>query len=169
MKRNDAFPSRYLSKADIPAPVVAVIASVANEPLGQGQAQEVKPVLSFTGDSPKPMVCNASNWDTLEGLYGEESDNWTGKRIEIWVDPTVMYGGKREGGLRLRAPAAAPANGSGSTAAPKLWALWVELSEQARELGLPVPDLDPAANAADIITACKAMSDKIEAAQAEAF
>lgn len=169
MKRNDAFPSRYLSKADIPAPVVAVIASVANEPIGQGQAQEVKPVLSFTGDSPKPMVCNASNWDTLEGLYGEESDNWTGKRIEIWVDPNVMYGGKREGGLRLRAPQAQPANGSGSTAAPKLWARWVELSEQARDLGLPVPDLDQAADTIQMLDAGKALKAKIEAAQAEAF
>lgn len=117
MKRSEAFPTKYLSKDDITAPTVGVIAKVVNETLGQGDDQEVKPILYFSSGIPKPMVLNNTNWINVEGVYGDESDNWTGKPIEVWVDPSVSFGGKRIGGLRLRAPANSNGHAPAVTAA----------------------------------------------------
>ena len=105
MKRSEAFPTKYLSKDDIHAPTVGVIERIVNETLGTGDDQEIKPIMYFSSGLPKPMVVNTTNWTNVEAVYGDESDNWVGKTIEVWVDPSVVYGGKRIGGLRLRAPA----------------------------------------------------------------
>jgi len=105
MRRSEAFPTKYLSKDDVPAPTIGVIERIVIETLGQGDDQEIKPVMYFSSGPPKPMVVNNTNWTNVEAVYGDESDNWIGKTIEVWVDPSVVYGGKRLGGLRLRAPA----------------------------------------------------------------
>lgn len=107
MKRSEAFPTKYLSKDDIHAPTIGVIERIVNETLGTGDDQEIKPIMYFSSGLPKPMVVNNTNWTNVEAVYGDESDNWIGKPIEVWVDPSVVYGGKRIGGLRLRAPAPA--------------------------------------------------------------
>lgn len=119
MKRSEAFPSKFLSKDDVRAPTVCIIEKVINETLGQGEDQEIKPVMYFQSGVSKPMVINNTNWMSVEDLYGDESDDWPGKAIEIWVDPSVSFGGKRIGGLRLRAPQAQPvAAGNNGGSAP---------------------------------------------------
>jgi hypothetical protein len=60
--------------------------------------------LLFSEDETKPMVCNNENWMTIEAMYGEDSDDWHGKRIELYNDPSVMFGKKRTGGIRVREP-----------------------------------------------------------------
>jgi hypothetical protein len=105
MKRSDAYPTKFLSKDDIHFPTVGVIETVIMETLGTGDDQEIKPVMYWTSGIIKPMVINNTNWVNVESIYGDESDNWAGKSVEVWVDPSVSFGGKRTGGLRLRAPA----------------------------------------------------------------
>ncbi|MEQ9410481.1 MAG: hypothetical protein RIK87_22290 [Fuerstiella sp.] len=34
--------------------------------------------------------------------YGDDTDHWPGKAITLWPDPSVMYAGKRVGGVRIR-------------------------------------------------------------------
>ena len=114
MKRSQAFPSKYLSKDDITSPVVATISDVVMETFTSDDEEKTKSVMYFVGAN-KPMVINVANWMTVESLYGDDSDEWIGKTIEIWVDPSVMYGKKRVGGLRLREPA----HNNGNGAAPK--------------------------------------------------
>ena len=107
MTRGQAFPSKYLSKDDVPAPVVATIGEVRIEVLKGGEhGDENKAVMHFAANQLKPMILNQGNWMTLEDRYGAESDGWRGKQIEVYVDPNVMFGSKRVGGLRLRAPMA---------------------------------------------------------------
>lgn len=158
MKRSEAFPTKYLSKDDITAPTVGTIARVVNETLGQGEDQEIKPVMYFSAGIPKPMVLNNTNWMNVEAVYGDESDNWTGKPIEVWVDPSVAFGGKRIGGLRLRAPAG---NGKPATIRER----WDALTKRAKAAGVAVPDLDAAAADADILAAGKALLAKVEEAE----
>jgi hypothetical protein len=120
MKRSEAFPTKYLSKDDVHAPTVGIIERIVNETLGTGDDQEIKPILYFSSGLPKPMVINTTNWTNVEAIYGDESDNWIGKSIEVWVDPSVVYGGKRIGGLRLRAPAGQPPPPGATIAHPPL-------------------------------------------------
>lgn len=159
MKRSDAFPTKYLSKDDIKAPTTGTIERVVNETLGQGDDQEIKPVMYFSGGPDKPMVVNATNWITVEALYGDESDNWTGKQIEIWVDPSVSFGGKRIGGLRLRQPAQHPVP---TTA--ELRAKYGQRMTEAAALGIKAEPLEDATDE-QIIAAGKKLAALIKSAQ----
>lgn len=103
MKRSDAFPSRYISKEDVATPIRATIDTVRFDTIKGDTADEDKPVIYFR-DGVKPMILNNTNWMTIEDAYGPESDNWTGKTIELYCDPGVMFGGKRVGGVRVRVP-----------------------------------------------------------------
>ena len=104
MKRTDAFPSSYLKQEDLPRPpgtMHATIEDVRTETMPSDDKAE-KPVMYFANGSTKPMVLNGGNWDLLEAAYGEDSDSWRGKPIELYVDPNVMYAGRRTGGIRVR-------------------------------------------------------------------
>ena len=104
MKRTDAFPSSYLKQEDLPRPpgtMHATIEDVRTETMPSDDKAE-KPVMYFANGSTKPMVLNGGNWDLLEAAYGEDSDSWRGKPIELYVDPNVMYAGPRTGGIRVR-------------------------------------------------------------------
>lgn len=103
MKRSDAFPSRYVSKDDVATPITARIDTVRFDTINGDKGDEDKPVMYFR-DGVKPMILNNTNWMTVEEAYGQESDDWTGKPVELYLDPGVMFGGKRVGGVRLRIP-----------------------------------------------------------------
>lgn len=162
MKRSDAFPTKYLSKDDIKAPTVGVIENVVNETLGQGEDQEIKPVMYFSSGPAKPMVINNTNWMTVESMHGDESDNWNGKAVEVWVDPSVSYGGKRIGGLRLRAPSN-HAEHIPTTA--ELRAKYGQRTNEAAALNIKADALPEDATDEQIIAAGKKLAAQIKAAQ----
>jgi len=69
---------------------------------------ERKAIMHFREPGVKPYILNTINWMTCEDAYGEESDDWSGKKIELYVDPNVMFGSKRVGGIRFRIPNGSP-------------------------------------------------------------
>jgi hypothetical protein len=98
MRKSDVFPRKYQQSADIKIkPIVATISHVQVETIGQGADQKEKPVLYL--ENEKPMVLNATNWDSLEDAFGD-SDNWTGHNIRIKCT-RVNFGGKTVDGLRI--------------------------------------------------------------------
>jgi hypothetical protein len=103
MKANDVFPSKYLKKDDAQKPLRLTVASVVIEDVSTDDGKEKRPVMHFDGDH-KPMIINRGNWTVLEEAYGDDSDDWEGKPVEVYVDPNVMFGSKRVGGLRVRIP-----------------------------------------------------------------
>lgn len=127
MKRNEAFPSNYLAQGDVPSPIQATIGEVHPVTFKSDDGDEKKVAMAFTDQRLKPMVLNNVNWMTCEEAYGEDSDSWKGKRVEIYVDPNVMFGKKRVGGLRLRIPSQ---NGQPSAPAPS-WTLAQAITECA--------------------------------------
>ena len=58
-----------------------------------------KPIASFverslpSGEKMKDMIVNVTKWNTIASMYGDESDDWIGKRIAI-VPGEVKYQGK---------------------------------------------------------------------------
>ena len=104
MKRSDAFPSSYLAKDDLPQPpgtARGTIEDVRIETM-PGDNKDEKPVMYFKNGSLKPFVLNQTNWTIIEEVYGDDSDNWRGQTIELYVDPNIMFAGKRTGGVRVR-------------------------------------------------------------------
>jgi hypothetical protein len=51
----------------------------------------------------KGLPLNSTNWDTLAGAYGEESDDWIGKPVILHVE-RVLYKGKATQGIRMKFP-----------------------------------------------------------------
>jgi len=132
MKRQDVFKSTFLSQTDVARPLVFTIAKVAMEVIGSGAEREEKAVVHFSGDQEKPMVLNNFNWTVCEDLFGQESDFWIGKQIEVYVDPNVSFGGKRTGGLRLRSPNKFAIVDSPAAPAPNSWSLEICVKECER-------------------------------------
>lgn len=83
MKLNEAYPGNFLKAADLNGQSVTVtIQSVTLEELGKGRDAESKLIIAFAGKDKK-LICNKTNARTIEKLYGDETDNWVGKRITI--------------------------------------------------------------------------------------
>lgn len=107
MRRSDAFPSKYMGKDDIGTGMTLTIGQVLQEGVESDGEMKQKAVMYFHEPDAKPWIINAGNWMTIEDAYGEESDDWHDKPIELFVDPSVMFGGKRVGGVRVRIPSGA--------------------------------------------------------------
>jgi hypothetical protein len=104
MRRSQAFPSKYVGKDDLEAPRLMVILELAEAMIKGDHGDERKTVMFFKDPESKPLIMNTCNWMALEDAYGEESDDWIGKPVELYVNPDVMYAGKRVGGVRVRIP-----------------------------------------------------------------
>lgn len=104
MRATDVFPSKYLKKEDITRPTTFTIDEVVMEDVSTDDGKDRKAVMHFKGDQSKPMILNRGNWSVLEEAYGEDSDSWSGHPVEVYVDPSVMFAGKRVGGVRVRVP-----------------------------------------------------------------
>jgi hypothetical protein len=104
--------------------------------------------MHFRADQVKPLILNNANWLTMEDAYGDDSDMWRGKPVEVYVDAGVMFAGKRVGGIRLRAPSgpSGGANGSASNGrapaagTPAAWTL-AQATEECRKAGISRDDL----------------------------
>ncbi len=101
MKMSQMFPSNWLAKEDLGSPVRTTIKSVSQDEIKGEHGNETKNILNFTGDV-KPMILNRSNAEFLCSEFGDDSDHWIGKPVEVYVDPSVMFAGKRVGGVRIR-------------------------------------------------------------------
>jgi hypothetical protein len=96
MRTSDVFQSKYLKSADVKAkPMVATISYVVQEAVGEDK--KTKPVIFF--ETGKPMVCNRTNFETLEEAFGD-SDDWSGKKVKIFCALT-QYQGRRMDGIRV--------------------------------------------------------------------
>lgn len=109
-KVSDMIVSKFLRKEDFDEDRVMTIKGVKLEDMPGDDGQQ-KWVLYFREDA-KGMALNVTSIRVLEKAFGDDSDMWVGKRVMLYVDPNVSFGGRVVGGLRLRAPkgqsAAAP-------------------------------------------------------------
>lgn len=141
MKRSEAFPSKYLSKDDVDPAVVWTIAKVVKVEMDdEDGGKKNPPVMYFTEPESKPYIMNNTTWMTCEDLYGPDSDGWTGHQIECYKDPSVMFGGKRVGGVRVRKP---NGNGNGNHSANTVEVL-ADLRAQIKAAGGTVHPLTKA-------------------------
>jgi hypothetical protein len=107
---NDAFPSKYLKESDLKGREVTVtIRSVEMEDVGTDSSPEEKPVLHFNGKE-KGLVLNRTNAGAIAAEYGDEMDDWAGKKVIIYPT-TTPFKGKTVPCLRIRVPSNGPTDG----------------------------------------------------------
>jgi hypothetical protein len=100
MKISTEGQSRFLAQEDVPAPFVATMDRVTED-----RTLRNSDVLHFTDDQLKPFPLNLTNRRAIVAAYGNQSENWHGKPIELYVNPDVTDSkGIVTGGIRIRIP-----------------------------------------------------------------
>lgn len=111
----------FLKQEDLQGREVAVVIErVSLEEIKNDDGKEKKLVAHFAGKD-KGLVLNRTTCETLEQITGtDDTDRWGGTTIVLYVDPTVKFGAKTVGGIRVRgvqqrqAPPTPPVNELGS-------------------------------------------------------
>jgi hypothetical protein len=102
---NTMMPSKYLKKEDVPQPALVTIRSFTRDNVAQQNEPEERKWIMHFDEFPVGMVLNSTNLQlAAQAMGSDETDDWIGKKIVIYTDPNVSFGGKLIGGLRLRAP-----------------------------------------------------------------
>jgi hypothetical protein len=103
MKVSQMIQSKFLKKEDLEdGDKIVTIKGIELESM-QGNESEQRYVLYFR-ELPKGMVLNVTTIRVLENAFGDDSDDWMGKQVKMYVDPNVSFQGKVVGGLRLMPP-----------------------------------------------------------------
>lgn len=102
---NDMLESKYLKQSDIgDEDVVATIQKIGKANIARDDDPPEYKWLCRFAEFAKPMVLNATNINALGDACGsDDSDDWIGKKVIVYVDPNVSYSGKRVGGIRIKA------------------------------------------------------------------
>jgi hypothetical protein len=97
--------TKYLKKEDIGAGLLVTISDLQRDNVAMdSQPEEFKYTLHFR-ELDKPLVLNWTNLTACaEACDSEETENWIGKKVVLYVDNTVMFQGRKVGGIRIRAP-----------------------------------------------------------------
>jgi hypothetical protein len=135
--------SRFLSVSDVGERKIRTkILKVHKEELRKDDGTKRWRLVLSLESLDKPLVVNATIKDLLVAMLGRVPSKWVGASVGVYVDPTVMFAGKRVGGIRLRVLAAFQAKPTPKTApkpAPKKTG--PEWSEQPGDPGFD-PDLN---------------------------
>ena len=107
--------SKYLAKGDVGEDgLILTIKGFRMETLEGDQGDEDKMICHFKEDV-KPMVLNRTNAQLIAVATGaNKAGEAVGKQVVVYNDPTISFGGKITGGLRIKklsgAPKTAPSN-----------------------------------------------------------
>ena len=75
-------------------------------------AQGEQPVwVFFDGDNNRPWKPSKGMLRIMMAAWGVESDEWVGKRVKLYFEPTVTWAGEQVGGIRIRALSSIKADG----------------------------------------------------------
>jgi hypothetical protein len=112
------YPSKYLGAVDLHGQdATLTMRRVVVEELETTAGKKKKPILYFeetrkkaeqNGAEEKRLVMNKTNAMTIASLYGNEVDQWPGKRITLFGTPVESFG-KMVDAIRVRQ--SIPANG----------------------------------------------------------
>ncbi|KKL94214.1 hypothetical protein LCGC14_1866940, partial [marine sediment metagenome] len=110
MRMSEAYPSKYLKAQDLKGQrVMVTISHVTMEDIGDESKSESKPVVFFQGKD-KGMVLNKTNAAQISFMYGDESDSWCDKKIELFT-MMVAFQGQQVPAIRIAPPPNVPMTG----------------------------------------------------------
>jgi len=99
MNINEQFPSKYLKASDLNGgKIVVTIKDCIVETLGDDR----RPVLYFAGKE-KGVVLNKTNATNLSEAFGPDTEDWTGKKVTLYV-ADVDFQGRSMEAIRIRKP-----------------------------------------------------------------
>jgi hypothetical protein len=128
VKASEYYAGNYIKAAELPdgQRLAAVITGATVEPLGQDQTPKV--ILAVRNAPPdnrpwgRGIPLNRTNQLILSAAFGDETDDWAGKTVEIWKG-TAQFNGQVVPSLKIDVPppprvAAVPVPGAHPTHSP---------------------------------------------------
>jgi len=99
-KVSDIYGGTYLTGVDLAGKSYRLpVEAVTVEEIGD--EREEKLVVSFRG-AKKSLVLNKTNASALVAAYGDDTDAWPGRMVELFTVP-VTFNGRTYDGVRIRA------------------------------------------------------------------
>ena len=90
--------SQWMKAVDLDGEVTLKIKDVTEEVVGTGKEKKSKLCVWFNGQK-QGLLLNKTNNRTLRDAFGDETDEWVGKRVTVFVVET-----DRGPGVRVRIP-----------------------------------------------------------------
>jgi hypothetical protein len=102
-KTSEMIPSNYLKQSDFADDTIVTVENVEQKDIAmEGKPAEYKWLVRFK-EFDKPMVLNTTNIRAMEKACGSnDTDDWRGNKVIVYVDENVSYGGELVGGLRIK-------------------------------------------------------------------
>lgn len=109
----DLSQSKYLRKEDFKSPTLVTIKGHKKVEFKKDNGQVEHGYALEFDELDKPLSLNKTNGERIAAIvrdvYGvanmySDFDNWVGKKIELFNDPSVDFGGKLVGGIRVVYP-----------------------------------------------------------------
>jgi len=104
------------------------------EKVTKGNAEQ--PVQVYLAEFERPWRPGKSMRRVLAACWTADASTWVGKRVELFCDPTVVFGGKEVGGTRVKRLS--------DIDGPKKIPLLVTRGKSATYTVTPLPDPTPA-------------------------
>jgi hypothetical protein len=100
------FSSLYLQASDFAEgeEKILTIRSFERKELRQGDRTVMKWVLHFD-EIEAGLALNDTNGRAICKLHGKEMNGWIGRKVVLYIHPTVEYNGVHMPGIRVRPPA----------------------------------------------------------------
>jgi len=111
---NELKKSKFLTQRDVTPDLLVTIKGLEEVNIAKEGAESEYRWAIYFKEEDKPLILNSTNGQIIAKITGQdEMNDWIGHKIVLYHDPTVSFGGKLVGGIRVRAPrnakAAAPA------------------------------------------------------------
>lgn len=101
-KIGEMIESKYLKQSDVDGEMAVTVKGVKKVNVARDDEDpEYRWTVLFT-EFPKPMVLNVTNLKRLAKALGDDTDEWTGNQVLLYVDPDIEFGGNVVGGLRIK-------------------------------------------------------------------
>jgi hypothetical protein len=86
---------------DVPCEIEQVL--IYDEVMFDGGRKEKNvPTLKFKDRQKQLVLRTSANRKVLVRMHGSNTKAWLGKLIHLYFDPTVKFGGKEVGGIRIK-------------------------------------------------------------------
>jgi hypothetical protein len=95
----------YLGGYSIPEgqDIIVTIDYVRREEITGTNGKKEFEVVAHLKNGVLPFILNKTNMKTIQKLYGSPYiEDWSGRAVQIYFDPTVKFGRETLGGLRIR-------------------------------------------------------------------
>lgn len=102
---HDLKESRFITQHDVEPPVIVTIKSFEEMNVAKAGAEEEFRWCVWFREFDKPMTLNSTNGQIIASIVGsEELNDGIGQSVVLYRDPTISFGGRVMGGIRVRAP-----------------------------------------------------------------